>query len=219
MKKMLWLLPVVILAALGLTGCTSNMQLEGELLSCQMDRDEYKQNLLDTQEELFACEKNSVVTELTGSVEDVEDVEDIDVPSIEEVVIESFGDQPKYAAGNYSGNSAQLNAYAHNNGVNFSTKVAPTKMIVTLKKPVESAGRNLILYVNPKGVSRYCGGRFVTNIDVGTQTFEFDLTNMNIQFSSCDGNRTEKFRDATEVRVGGYITEYNGNKLLNVKFE
>ena len=235
MKKLLRILPI-ILVALTLTGCWTNLETEGKLTMCESNLTMCESNLtmcesnltdsqnaiVNIKNELAKTEKlyeDSKVTVDISSEAEITTGNDINVPQSVAVTVDVFKDQPKYAAGNYSGNTAQLNAYAHNNGVNFTTILNPTTMVVMLKKPVETKGRNLILYVNPKGNTRYCGGRFLTDVEVGQDTFEFDLTDMDIQAYSCDGNRTEKFGNATEIRVEGYITEYNGNKLANIYFK
>ncbi len=223
MKRLFWILPLIMVFAL--TGCGTNEVTESKLAYCESKLSwaitdveilEQRMFTLPTMEE---CKTAKLTWAVETGVIETWTIDELNWVAVTLPMVDIFKDQPKYAAGDYTSNTAQLNAYAHTNGINFPTIVSPTTMVVTLKKPVETKGRNLILYVNPKWVSRYCWGRFLTDVEVGQDTFEFDLTDMDIQLSSCDGNRTEKFGNATEVRVWGYITEYNWNKLWNVYFK
>ena len=128
-----------------------------------------------------------------------------------------FPPQPKYAVGNYSGNTAQLNAYAHNNMVTVQVPTSYTKMVVELLKPVADSNRNLIIYI--KGNKRHCGARVLSGIPKGEQTFTFDLANMDVQGTLCDGDRRTKLGTIKTVRVWGFISEYNGNQINAIYFK
>ena len=122
-----------------------------------------------------------------------------------------FPPQPQVPAGDYTSNTKQLNDYAHNSMRSIMVPDSYNTIIIEFLKPVASKGRNLILYIEGNG--RHCGGRIATNIPVGTTSLTYDLTSIDMQGTSCDGDRRAKLGNTTTIKAGGFISEYNGNQI------
>jgi len=215
-------IPFIALAGCGMTTPTPSVNVDA--LACE-------EKLSTTTNELDACLQAAIVntgtintgtintgTKIPSTGTDTDIVNDTISSDTEDTLRTHtmYPPQPKYAPGNYPDNTTQLNNYAHANMVNVQVPPSYTKMTVELKQPVASKGRNLILYI--RGNGRHCGGRVLGSITPGEQTFIFDLTNMDIQGSSCDGDRRTKLGTIDTIKAGGFISEYNGNQINVIYF-
>ena len=153
------------------------------------------------------------IIELLNAEEPVVEEEEPVVETQKTIVSTDYGMQPKQAIGNYAGNTAQLNAYAHSHMIRVHVWTNPTRMEINLKKPVTTEGRNVIIYI--KTNNRYCGGRVLTAVK--WNMFELDITNMDMQGTKCDGNRSEKI-SWKDILIWGYITTYDGNWIESIIF-
>jgi len=153
--------------------------------------------------------------ETLTEVEVVEAIEAVEVAT--QTSDDLFGVQPKKAIWNYAGNSDQLNTFAHNNTVAMYVPENSTSMTVVLKKDVTDSGRNLVVYVESE--SRHCGGRILwANLwDVKWNIFNFNLLDMDIQGSGCDGDRSKNI-SGKDIKISWYITTYDGNGISEIIF-
>jgi len=215
------MLPILVAVAL-LSGCGNNAEIAWELEACNASISGLQDTATMLATQLDKCENdceemswmlkeqlaNTGVVEETGAIEEVEEIEN---------KTPIFPPQPQVPAGDYTSRTEQLNAYAHNNMRTVKLPENATKMVVYLKEDIVKDGVNLIVYVNPKGVSRHCWARIEHNIK--GLVLVYDLKSMDVQGTSCDGDWTEKFWNATEIVVGGFISTYDGNQIKYIEFE
>ena len=149
----------------------------------------------------------------------------VDAPNVEEEVVtlaEAIGekvtvtdfasDQPTVAMGEYSANTAQLKAWAYNN-MHEVTLGDVSALTISLAKNLETINHNIVLYIETDG--RYCGGRIVK--DYMGSSYTFDLNDMAVVPAVCWGDWASKISGKT-VKIGGYVSMYNGNKITAITF-
>ena len=150
---------------------------------------------------------------------------------LEEVVIEpketflqlaadqsKFPVQPQHIKGNdYTANTSHLREFALSHMFNVDIPIDATEMTVKLKYPVDDPKgfHNVIVYVYaPSG--RHCGGRVIRYVD--SDTFTYNLKDMNIQTPACRTDYT-KYINWKTVKVWGYVSSYDGNKIESITFK
>lgn len=244
MKRLFWIIPLMIVSVLTLTWCNNSAELAWQLAWCEVSLETFVEQAEEYNEMYIACEieKQKLIKEaiiekdnrLTGDVTaltgvsiveiwvvltgETEDISLSEIPATPNMIIEPlFPPQPTKSAGNYWDATIQLNEYAHSNMVEIPIPKDPSNMVIILKKDVTDNGRNLVVYVNPVWVSWYCGWRILHNIE--WHEFSFDLHDINLQWTACDWDRATKFGDATTIKVWWYISEYNWNQIQNIYFE
>ncbi len=153
--------------------------------------------------------------EFSGIKSDIEEAggEVLAIPLGEYTPAEYFPDQPKHIKGNeYPGNTDQLNAYAKKHMIVRNFEDGFTQLVIETKKPLKG-GAEIIFYAENNG--RHCGGRLQDKSITKEITHLYDLENMNVYPNTCDWNWFKKLRGG-DVKVGGYISSYDGNKIMNI---
>ena len=222
MKKILVLLPLLLIAVLVLTWCDSNKVSESDTtiarLESELSQSIERNNMLTSELRAKGTEESAewddtMILELSKEATK----EQVTAPKTKAITNLTFGNQPTKAPGEYSANTTQLNAYAHNNMVWLSVPAWANTMTINLKKDVIDNGRNIIVYVETKG--RHCGWRILWAElwEVKWSTFTFDLTNMWAYPTVCWGDWSSKI-DWKEIAIWWYVTTYDGNWINSISF-
>ena len=221
MKKILILLPILLVSTFVLTGCNTEPEVDTDAIITQLQTE-----LRQATERSNALLEELTVEETADEIVDGDDDMIIELsktpvnpvaPHITEWLNINFGNQPAQAPGDYTSNTAQLNEYAHSNMVWLAVPAYATTMTINLEKDVIDNGRNIVMYVETKG--RHCGWRILWAElgEVKWSSFTFDLTNMSAYPTTCWGNRADKI-NWKNIAVGWYVTTYDGNWFNSITF-
>ncbi len=150
--KRLRLLGLLAIPFMALAGCgTQEEPINVDALACE-------EKLNTTINELDTCLQATLVTVDTGvAIPSTDTNTGTDTNTTTNTISSStedtlrthvmFPPQPQVPVGNYSGNSKQLNNYAHNSMRSIMVPDSYNKITIEFIKPVASQGRNFILYI------------------------------------------------------------------------
>ncbi len=221
MKKIRILLPILLASTFVLTWCNSDVETEAydsDTIISELEKSleiaiERWNNLsaeLREQDEVEVISQEELIELTAAPVNPV-------APQANTNLNLNFGNQPTEAGGDYTSNTTQLNAYAHNNMVWVAVPANAKTMTINLKKDVTDNGRNIIVYVEAKG--RHCGWRILWAElgEVKWSSFTFDLTNMASYPTVCGGNWSDKI-NGKNIAIGWYVSTYDGNGFSSITF-